>query len=87
MKDLGFLGASNSIIGYVYGPGDIDADGLADAQEYVIGTSLSASDSDGDGILDSVEFPQAGISISDPCSNSAVLCTAPTANIFKNGFE
>ena len=72
---------------YVYRPGDIDSDGLADAQEYVIGTSATAPDSDGDGIIDSVEFPQAGISVSDPCSNGAVLCPAPTANIFKNGFE
>jgi len=83
----GFLGASNSIIGYVYRPGDLDSDGLVDAQEYVIGTSITTPDSDADGMNDGVEFPQAGISISDPCSNGAVLCTAPTANIFKNGFE
>lgn len=61
---------SSKLLGYAYPSDDKDNDGLVDGMELVIGTDPANADTDGDGIDDGVEFPQDGISHSDPCINN-----------------
>ncbi|MCF6301585.1 MAG: hypothetical protein L3J52_10800, partial [Proteobacteria bacterium] len=63
---------------YVYLNQDSDGDGLIDGQEFVLGTDISLADTDGDSTPDGVEYPAAGVPISDPRISDV---------IFANGFE
>ncbi|MCI1709233.1 MAG: S8 family serine peptidase [Chiayiivirga sp.] len=76
---------SNPVIGYAYRNIDGDGDGLIDGFERLIGTNSASADSDGDGIADAVEYPLAGVPVSDPCAGPAVTCTQSI--IFYDGFE
>ncbi len=69
------------LLGHVYPNIDTDGDGLIDGQERILGTNVNNVDSDGDGINDGVEYPPAGVPVSDPL--------IPNAGdvIFVNGFE
>ena len=69
------------LLGFVYLNQDSDGDGLIDGQERILGTNVNNADSDGDGINDGVEYPPAGVPVSDPL--------IPNAGdvIFVNGFE
>lgn len=49
---------------------DTDADTLIDGQELLAGTNDQASNSDCDAQADGVEFPVAGVSLSDPMSST-----------------
>lgn len=85
-----FPAGSDPVMGYAYPNVDSDNDGLVDGMERIIGTALNDPDSDNDGVLDGVEFPQAGISTSDPCSalgGPNDSCTRPLNLLFANGFE
>lgn len=91
---LGYIGTfpagSDPIIGYAYPNIDSDGDGLIDGFELLLGTSTTTIDSDGDGLGDGMEFPQAGVSISDPCSTLGGpldQCSRPIDLIKSDGFE
>jgi len=59
---------------------------LIDGLEFVIGSNPSQSDSDGGGQFDSLDYPVAGVPVSDPCLGpGAVNC--PANAIFRNGFQ
>ncbi|MCF6264793.1 MAG: thrombospondin type 3 repeat-containing protein, partial [Xanthomonadales bacterium] len=58
---------------------DTDNDGLIDGQEIILGTNPNVQDTDGDGVLDGVEYPPAGVPVSDP--------RVISDDIFSNGFE
>ncbi len=73
--------ASSVLLGFVYLNQDSDGDGLIDGQERILGTNINNVDSDGDGINDSVEYPAAGVPVSDPMFNLAADI------IFVNSFE
>jgi serine protease len=80
--------AGSTTIGYAYPPVDSDGDGLVDGMEHIIGTDINNEDSDDDDVCDGMEFPQAGVAISDPCTESANnTCARPPNTIFANGFE
>lgn len=70
---------------YAYPNVDSDGDGLIDGFERIIRTRPDLADSDGDGVSDGVEFPLAGISVSDPCQGPNVQCNLSA--LFANGFE
>lgn len=76
---------SNMHIGYAYPNIDSDGDGLIDGFERIIRTRPDLADSDGDGVNDGIEFPLAGISVSDPCQGPNVQCNLSA--LFANGFE
>ena len=59
--------------------------GLINGLEQLIGTKPFNTDSDGDGLGDGVEFPLAGISMSDPCDGPNVQCDLAT--LFSDSFE
>lgn len=84
-----FKGGSE-VIGYAYGTGNSDAaqgDLLPDAVELVAGTNPGAADSDGDGIRDDLEYPLAGVPVSDPCTPGPGFCALSADSIFADGFE
>ena len=56
----------------------ISIDGLIDGQEHILGTLINIQDTDGDGLLDGIEYPAAGIPVSDPRISDI---------IFEDGFE
>jgi len=70
--------ANSTILGYVYPNVDTDGDGLIDGQELILGTSISMQDTDGDHTKDGVEYPAAGVPVSDPRVSDI---------IFADGFE
>ncbi len=72
---------SSVFLGFVYLNQDSDGDGLIDGQERILGTNINNVDSDGDGVNDGVEYPPAGVPVSDPMYNIAADF------IFANGFE
>ena len=72
---------NSTLLGYVYLNQDTDGDGLVDGQERILGTNINNVDSDGDGVNDGVEYPPAGVPMSDPMFN----IVADT--VFVNGFE
>jgi hypothetical protein len=72
---------SSVLIGFVYLNQDSDNDGLIDGQERILGTNINNVDSDGDGVNDGVEYPSAGVPVSDPMFNIVADI------IFVNGFE
>ncbi len=76
---------SNMHIGYAYPNVDTDGDGLVNGFERIIGTRHDIADSDGDGVSDGVEFPLAGIRVSDPCQGPNIQCA--NAPLFANSFE
>ncbi len=76
---------SNMHIGYAYPNVDSDGDGLIDGFERIVRTRPDLADSDGDGVNDGIEFPLAGISVSDPCQGPNVQCNLSA--LFANGFE
>ncbi len=76
---------SNMHIGYAYPNVDTDGDGLIDGFERISGTRHDIADSDGDGVSDGVEFPLAGIRVSDPCQGPNIQCA--NAPLFANSFE
>jgi hypothetical protein len=45
------------------------------------------ADSDADGISESVEFPLAGVPVSDPCAGGIGALDCPADSIFRNGFD
>lgn len=80
----GLLGSSDRLLGYAYPNLDQDGDGLIDAFERLLGTDPARPDSDGDGIPDGVEYPQAGVPRSDPCSFSRCRPGALFADSFES---
>lgn len=72
--------ANSVLLGFVYLNFDTDNDGLIDGQERILGTNVNLKDTDGDGIDDGVEYPPAGVPVSDPLIDEAGV-------IFKDGFE
>jgi len=69
---------TSTLLGYVYLNQDTDNDGLIDGQEIILGTNINVQDTDGDTVPDGVEYPPAGVPVSDPRTSDI---------IFKNGFE
>lgn len=69
---------SSTLLGFVYLNNDTDGDGLIDGQEIILGTNINVQDTDGDTIPDGVEYPPAGVPVSDPRTSDT---------IFENGFE
>lgn len=80
----GLPGSSDRLLGYAYPNLDQDGDGLIDAFERLLGTDPARADSDGDGIPDGVEYPQAGVPRSDPCSFSRCRPGALFADSFES---
>ncbi len=82
---------ADSVVGYAYPNVDSDGDGLVDGLERIIGTNwanpTTDKDSDDDGVQDGVEFPQAGVSLSDPCVGPNVTCNRLQNVVFANSFE
>jgi len=78
---------SDPVLGYAYPNVDTDGDGLVDGLEYVAGINIADVDSDDDGANDAQEFPQGGVSFSDPCQGPNVTCTRVNDVLFANGFE
>ncbi|MET0231198.1 MAG: S8 family serine peptidase, partial [Rhodanobacteraceae bacterium] len=80
---------SSPMLGYAYPATDTDQDGLPDGFEHVVGTSPSSKNSDNDTTDDAIEFPMAGVPVSDPCggvgSSGAQHCLADW--IFRNAFD
>ena len=72
---------SSVFLGFVYLNQDSDGDGLVDGQERILGTNINNVDSDGDGVNDGVEYPPAGVPVSDPMFNIVADI------VFVNGFE
>jgi hypothetical protein len=60
---------------------------LADAVELVAGTNPNVADTDGDSSRDDLEYPLAGIPLSDPCNPGAPFCGTVVDPIFTDGFE
>jgi serine protease len=87
MESQGYTAAypagSATLLGYAYPNAHSDKDDLPDAFENLLGTNAIATDSDRDGLCDDLEFPPAGVPLSDPCGNGQC---APTT-IFGAGFE
>jgi hypothetical protein len=77
------------VLGYAYPVVDTDLDSLPDGFEYVIGTSPTNSDSDGDGVAlsDAIEYPFAGLPVSDPCAGPNLTCLRGFDDVFRSGFE
>lgn len=86
----GYAGAmfpgGNDVLGYAYPNIDSDGDGLIDGMEHVVGTNPFAADSNSDGITDGAQFPQTGISLSDPCGGAS-SCLRSSQTVFASGFE
>jgi hypothetical protein len=72
-------------MGYAYRNVDTDSDTLIDGFERLIGTNPASIDSDGDGTADGVEYPLAGVPVSDPCAGPAITCSQEA--LFFDGFE
>jgi hypothetical protein len=72
------------VMGYAFPNVDADQDELIDGFERLIGTNPAVSDSDADGAKDGVEYPLAGVPVSDPCSGTLNACDPPA---FFDGFE
>jgi len=85
MEAAGYTAAS-AMMGYTYPNIDTDGDQLIDGFERILGTNPGLADSDGDGLADGLEYPQAGIQLSDPCAGPNVQCTQ-SSSLFSNGFE
>ncbi len=87
MQNQGFTTAypagASTLLGYAYPNTHSDKDDLPDAFEQLLGTNPITTDSDRDGICDHLEYPPAGVPLSDPCGNGKC---APTV-IFGNGYE
>ena len=82
----GWQGASAaSLIGYAYPANDTDQDGLPNGAEIVAKTNPNNAHSDDDGVPDGVEYPFAGVPVSDPCDPGS-SCSPPETVHF-NGFE
>jgi hypothetical protein len=79
--------SADAVLGYAYPSVDSDSDGLVDGMEYLIGTNPLSADSDGDGQGDAIEFPQVGVSTSDPCVGPTITCLVGVDEIFADGFE
>jgi hypothetical protein len=84
---VAFPAGGDPVMGYAYPNVDSDGDSLVDGMESVIGTHVNDADSDDDGVPDGVEYPQAGVPISDPCAGPNITCTKTVSRIFANGFE
>lgn len=74
---------ASAIIGYAYPNVDSDGDKIVDGQEILLGSKLNSADSDQDGVCDGVEYPLAGFSVTDICSDGR--CSS--GFIFSGGFE
>jgi len=72
---------SSFLMGFVYLNQDSDGDDLIDGQERILGTNINNVDSDNDNINDGVEYPPAGVPLSDP------LVANAGDVVFINGFE
>lgn len=81
------LSGMPSQLGYAFPVKDTDGDTLADGGELLLGTAPNIADSDGDGISDGVEYPFAGVQVSDPCVGPNVMCPRSLAHVFGDGFE
>ncbi len=82
---VAYPAAGQRVLGYAYPNVDSDGDTLIDGFEKLIGTNAASADSDGDGVGDGVEYPLAGVPVSDPCSGPAITCQVP--EIFADGFQ
>lgn len=76
---------TDPVMGYAYRNIDSDGDTLIDGFELLIGTNHASADSDGDGTNDGVEYPLAGLPVSDPCAGPAISCAPP--ELLYDGFE
>jgi serine protease len=87
MESQGFTAAypigSTTSLGYAYPNTHSDKDHLPDAVEQLLGTNPIVTDSDRDGICDHLEYPPAGVPLSDPCGNGKCASTV----IFGSGYE
>lgn len=74
------------VLGYAYENIDADSDGLIDGLESILGLDDNNTDSDCDGVDDNVEFPLAGLPLSDPldggCSVNLSHSVTTSTNYF-----